>query len=399
MTTTRRLLQCPVAQPLSFGRPGNAWRPYGAILLSVICWAGVSRAQEITWREDYNAARREAQEKGLPLVLDFGTENCFWCRKLDETTFRDPTVAGLISQRFIPLRMDARRNAELTEALHIQSFPTIVLAGSDGKILGTLEGYTEAVRFHEHLERVLQVLSNPEWMTRDCEEAEKAVAASDFARAVALLKSVVEDGKERPVQIKARQVLNDLEQQAAGRLAHAKQLEDGGRITEAMDALTELLKNYAGTQASTEGGRALNELAAKPEVKAQMRTRRARELLAQAREDYRSQQYLWCMERCETLSASYGDLPEAVEAQQLAAEIKNNPDWMRQACESLSDRLGVLYLSLAETWIKKGQPHEAVVCLERVIQALPGTRQAEVAQTRLAQLQGQPSRRVDFKKP
>jgi tetratricopeptide (TPR) repeat protein len=209
----------------------------------------------------------------------------------------------------------------------------------------------------------------------------------------------VEDGKERPVQTKARQVLNDLEQQAAGRLAHAKQLEDGGQMTEAMDALTELLKNYAGTQASTEGGRALNVLAAKPEVKAQMRTRRARELLAQAREDYRSQQYLWCMDRCEMLSASYGDLPEAVEALQLAAEIKNNPDWMRQACESLSDRLGVLYLSLAETWIKKGQPHEAVACLERVIQALPGTHQAEVAQTRLAQLQGQPSRRVDFKKP
>jgi thioredoxin-like negative regulator of GroEL len=359
----------------------------------------MSRAQEVTWREDYNAARREAQEKGMPLVLDFGTENCFWCRKLDETTFRDPAVAGLISQRFIPLRMDARRNAELTEALHIQSFPTIVLAAPDGKILGTLEGFTEAVRFHEHLARVLQVLSNPEWMTRDVEEAEKAVAASDYARAVALLKSVVEDGKERPVQAKARQVLNDLEQQAAGRLAHAKQLEDGGQITEAMDALTELLKNYAGTQASAEGGRALNVLAAKPEVKAQMRTRRARELLAQAREDYRAQQYFWCLDRCEMLSASYGDLPEAVEALQLTAEIKNNPDWMRQACESLSDRLGVLYLSLAETWIKKGQPHEAVACLERVIQALPGTRQAEVAQTRLAQLQGQPSPRVDFKKP
>ncbi len=122
-----------------------------------------------------------------------------------------------------------------------------------------------------------------------------------------------------------------------------------------------------------EGGRALNALAEKPEVKAQLRTRRARELLTQAREDYRTQQYLCCMDRCEVLNASYADLSEAVEAMRLVAEIKNNPDWMRQACESLSDRLGILYLSLAETWIKKGQPHEAVVCLERVIQTLPGT--------------------------
>ncbi len=134
--------------------------------------------------------------------------------------------------------------------MRIQSFPTIVLAGPDGKILGTLEGYTDATRFHEHLQRLLVVLSNPEWMTRDYEEAEKAVAAHEYARAVALLKSVIEDGKERPVQAKARQLLNDLEEQAAGRLACAKQLEDQGQSTQAMDSLTELLKNYAGTQAA-----------------------------------------------------------------------------------------------------------------------------------------------------
>jgi len=392
MTMTHRLLsRSTVVRAI-------CWQ-WSFAILGLSCLASPSPAQEIPWRDDYNAARREAQEKSMPLVLDFGTESCFWCKKLEETTLRDPAVASLITERFIPLKVDARRNPELTEALRIQSFPTVVLAGPDGKILGTLEGYSDATRFHEHLQRLLVVLSNPEWMTRDYEEAEKAVAAHEYARAVALLKSVVEDGKERPIQAKARQLLNDLEEQAAGRLAHAKQLEDQGQSTQAIDSLTELLKNYAGTQAATEGGRALNALAEKPEVKAQLRTRRARELLAQAREDYRTQQYLCCMDRCEVLNASYADLPEAVEGMRLVAEIKNNPDWMRQACESLSDRLGVLYLSLAETWIKKGQPHEAVACLERVIQTLPGTRQAEVAQTRLAQLQGQPTGRADFKKP
>jgi hypothetical protein len=33
-----------------------------------------------------------------------------------------------------------------------------------------------------------------------------------------------------------------------------------------------------------------------------------------------------------------------------------------------------------------------------VVQTLPGTRQAEAAQVRLAQIQGQPTRPVDFKK-
>jgi hypothetical protein len=129
-----------------------------------------------------------------------------------------------------------------------------------------------------------------------------------------------------------------------------------------------------------------------------MRTRRAQELLAQAREDYRTQQYLCCLDRCEVLSATYGDLPEGAEAGQLVVEIKNNPEWLQNACTSLTERLGGLYLSLAETWIRKGQPRQAAVCLERVIQSFPHTRQAETAQIRLAAIQGRSTFQADFKK-
>jgi thioredoxin-like negative regulator of GroEL len=352
----------------------------------------------VHWRHDYNAARREAAEKNLPLVLDFGTENCFWCKKLDATTFRDPAVARLLSERFIPLKIDAEREATLARMLHIESYPTVVLAATDGKILGTVVGYQDATRFHETLQRALAGVSNPEWMVRDYDIAAKAIAGSDYARAVALLKSIGEDGKSRPVQVKARQLLQDLEQQAAGRLARARQLSDKGQSSEAVETLTEMLRVFAGTQAAAEAGQLLSSLASSTEIKTQQRSRRARELLAQAREDYRTQQYLCCIDRCEVLAASYGDLPEGAEAAQLAAEIKNNPAWMQNACDNLSDRLGGLYLSLAETWVKKGQPQEAMSCLERVVRSFPNSRQAEVAQARLFQLQGRPTQQAEFKK-
>jgi predicted Zn-dependent protease len=194
-------------------------------------------------------------------------------------------------------------------------------------------------------------------------------------------------------------MLTDLEQQAAARLAAAKQLEEHGQTTEAMDKLTELLRLYAGTPAATGGGQMLSALAARPEIQGPQRSHKARELLAQAREDYRNRQYLCCIDRCEGLASTYQDLPEGAEAVRLLAEIKSNPDWMRQACDTLGERLGTLYLSMAETWIQKGQTQQAVLYLERVLQAFPGSRQAEVAQTRLAQLQGQPTRSINFKKP
>jgi thioredoxin-like negative regulator of GroEL len=381
--------------------PSFCCRAARRLLLVALCSlpAPLAFAQEIEWRQDYAAARREAAEKNLPLVIDFGTENCFWCKKLDATTFHEPAVADLMRQRFIPLRIDAEKDPELASKLRVESYPTVVLAGADGKILDVQVGFIDAAGFQDKLQRVLAVTVNPEWMTRDYEAAAKAIAASDYARAIALLRSIIDDGQQRPVQAKARTLLQDLEQQAAGRMARAKQLIEKGQTTEAMETLTELVRVFAGTPAAAEGGRMLTGLGTSQENRTQQRSRRAQELLAQAREDYRTQQYLCCLNRCEVLAGSFPDLPEGVEALQLAAEIKNNPEWMRQACDSLTDQLGMLYLSLAETWLKKGQPHEAIICLERVIQTLPGTRQAEVAQVRLAQIQGQPpTRTVDFKK-
>ena len=160
-----------------------------------------------------------------------------------------------------------------------------------------------------------------------------------------------------------------------------------------------MLRLFAGTQAATEAGQMLTSLGAKPEIKTLQRTRRARELLAQAREDYRTQQYLFCLDRCEVLAGNYADLPESAEAVQLASEIKNNPQWMRKACEDLSDRWSMMLLGLAETWLKKGQPQQAALCLERVVQAFPGTRQAEAAEARLSQIQGHPTRQAEYTKP
>jgi thioredoxin-like negative regulator of GroEL len=357
----------------------------------------VARAEsDVQWRANYNVARKEAQEKNLPLVIDFGTDNCPWCVKLDGSTLRDPRVVGTMNQHFVSLKVNARENPSLAEALNIQSYPTLVLAAPDGKILETLEGYKEAAVFHESLQRALALVGEPEWMTRDYAEATKAIAGSDYARALTLLKAVAEDGKVRPVQVKSRQLLQDLEQQAATLLARAKQMEDKGQTAQALEVLAELQKSFPGTQAASDGVARRTVLANKPEPKVDPRVRRARELLAQAREAFRSQQFLCCLDHCDILSGTFADLPEGVEASQLAAEVKNNPEWMRLACESLSDRLGQLYMSMAETWLKKGQPQQAVLCLERVIQGFPGTRQAEAAQTRLAQVQGRPNQMATF---
>jgi len=354
----------------------------------------------VQWRHDYNAARKEAEEQSRPLCIDFGTEQCIWCKRLDLSTFKEPSVVSLLNEKFIPLKIDANREPQLAQALRIETYPTIVLASSDGKVLGTIVGYKEAPEFKEIAGRALASIpaASPDWMARDFQEAAKAMGVSEYSRALGLLKKILEDGKDRPIQQKARQLLQDLELQAATCLARSKQMQDKGQTAEAASTLTELVRSFGGTQAAGEASALLTSLSTKQELKNTPRGRRARELLAQAREDYRTQQYLCCLDRCDILASSYADLPEGTEAMQLAGEIKNNPEWMRQACDSLSERLGSLYMSLAETWLKRGQPQQAVLCLERVVQQFPGSRQAEAAQVRLAYIKGQPTLQAEYKK-
>jgi thioredoxin-like negative regulator of GroEL len=128
----------------------------GAALLVVVGFgAGRADAQEVKWRGDYAAARKEATDSGRPLLLDFGTEDCFYCRKLDATTFRAPAIAKALNEQFIPVKIDAERAAALTRALGVDSYPTLILASADGRILARHVGYADITQMNALLGKVV----------------------------------------------------------------------------------------------------------------------------------------------------------------------------------------------------------------------------------------------------
>jgi len=58
------------------------------MLVLATSWAARGADKAIEWRADYDAARKEAAEKGRPLFLEFQTEDCFHCRS-QVFTYRD----------------------------------------------------------------------------------------------------------------------------------------------------------------------------------------------------------------------------------------------------------------------------------------------------------------------
>lgn len=358
-------------------------------------------AQEVQWRYDYGRARQEAAEKNRPLLIDVGTEHCHFCKQLDLRTFKDPAIIALLNDRCIPLKIDADQHARLAEALRVEYYPTLVFATAEGKILGYQQGFIEAVPLRERLTKLFFTAAiagggvpNP---SRDIDEAKRAMSVGDYARSLALLKPIAETAKDPAVQNVARNLLQDLEQQAAGRCAEARHLVENGKVTQAVETVTELVRVYPGTKGAREGGQLLVTLASRVVPHENSRSQVAHEMLDRAREDYLHHRYQPCLDACENLIANYSDLSEGTEASKLAAEIKADPERTKQVCEQLSERLSSLYLTLAESWLKKGQPQQAVLYLQRIVQAFPNTRNADLAQVRLAQIQG-PSRPPEAKK-
>lgn len=356
-------------------------------LLGLTLAAVAQEPAKIKWRSDYDAARKEAKDKSLPLLIDFMTKTCFWCDELDRKTFSDGAVIRSLNEKFIPLKVDAEVERGLANLLGIQAFPTVVMASPDGKILNTVQGFQDAAKFQDSLQRALAQVTPPDWMNKDLVLAEKWLAAGDYPRAIHALKIILEDGKGRPVQGEAQKLLADIEKKAEAALGKARELQEKGDSAKAIEAITAAMRDFPGLDATKEATTMLAKIAASGEARHGERVKRAQELLRQANDFYKNKEYIPCLDRCEILVAGFGDLAEGTQGALLVAEIKNNPEWLQQAADTMSERLGGVYLALADALLKRGQPDRAAFYLTRVVTAFPGSRLAESAQIRLDQLQ------------
>jgi thioredoxin-related protein len=219
--------------------------------------AAAQEIQQVRWLQDYAQAREDARVMGRPLLIDFGTEHCFWCRKLDATTFRDPSVAALLSREFVTLRIDAGRQPRLARALKVDRYPTLVLASPEGKVLDRQVGYLDAAQFCKRLQRVLACLPQQQDPEGDFRAACSAIAVPDYPRAIVLLRKVAQNGQGRPVQVKAQQLLEEFERVAGERLQRARELQASGQVAEAHAALGELVRTFDGTNAARDATQTL----------------------------------------------------------------------------------------------------------------------------------------------
>lgn len=107
-------------------------------------------AKEITWESSWKEATAKAKATGKPIMLDFYTDWCTWCKRLDRDVYSHPAIISQLGSRMIFLKVNPERSpAENNLALRYKAgaFPTVVVLDSQKNEKGRIEGYQPPERF------------------------------------------------------------------------------------------------------------------------------------------------------------------------------------------------------------------------------------------------------------
>lgn len=120
---------------------------FASQIITSSCWA-------ISWSNDLLAALERAKTDGKPVMADFYTYLCGWCKRLDKDTFEDAKV-GRIADGFICVKVNCEADKAAPSKYGIRGFPTIIFFSPEGNIIETVVGYRNAHDFAVIMESVL----------------------------------------------------------------------------------------------------------------------------------------------------------------------------------------------------------------------------------------------------
>lgn len=123
-------------------------------------------AQEVKWYTIEEAVELNKTEP-RKIVVDVYTDWCGWCKVMDKNTFKQPTIANYLNEKYYPVKFNAeqredvnilgstftfvqngsRGSHQLAAALGATGYPYVVFLDEQMNIITSLPGYTKAQQF------------------------------------------------------------------------------------------------------------------------------------------------------------------------------------------------------------------------------------------------------------
>jgi thioredoxin-related protein len=119
-----------------------------------------------TWLS-FDSGMELARDMSKPVVIDFYTSWCGWCKKMDKMTFKNEEVDSYLSEHFISIKLNAEQKntkiqyggrsytpASLVRAFKVRGYPSVAYLDEKGALIFVDTGFKDAGQFMVNLKYV-----------------------------------------------------------------------------------------------------------------------------------------------------------------------------------------------------------------------------------------------------
>lgn len=132
-------------------------KTWSALTLAVAAAALVAcgpAADDFWFHGGLDDATRVAGEKDTLVFVEFYTDWCSWCRRLETETLTDRAVRAELDA-LVAIRLDAEKGgAEAARRFGVESYPTMVFLDADGDEVDRIVGYLPPEKFVGEVRRI-----------------------------------------------------------------------------------------------------------------------------------------------------------------------------------------------------------------------------------------------------
>jgi uncharacterized protein YyaL (SSP411 family) len=111
---------------------------------------------KVSWLPWSKESFEKAHSQDKPILLGISAVWCHWCHIMDQATYMDSTVAKLIDEKFVPIRVDRDQRPDIDKRYNMGGWPTTAFLTPDGDVLtgGTYFPPSQMLILLDHISNV-----------------------------------------------------------------------------------------------------------------------------------------------------------------------------------------------------------------------------------------------------
>ena len=109
----------------------------------------------LEWLTSMDAAMEAARHENRPVMIDFYTDWCAWCKRLDADTYANKQVIAAAGD-FVAVKINADVERALAAKYKVTGFPTILFTDAAGNEIHRVVGYRPPQGFLAEMNGALQ---------------------------------------------------------------------------------------------------------------------------------------------------------------------------------------------------------------------------------------------------